>query len=103
MNDCVTKWWDVVVDELLNLKKFIEMQLPECTVIISEPVICTDAVVAVNNVREVSKILSCLNIYMLKPTTEINCNTEAKKLGKGGLHLNEHGTKRMAITFLQNF
>ena len=34
-----------------------------------------------------------------------NCNIEAKHLGKGGHHLNEHGTERMAlnpITFLRN-
>ena len=52
------------------------MQLPECTVIISEPVIHTDIVVTAINVREVSKILSFLNIYMLN-----NCNIEATLFG----------------------
>ena len=99
-NDFVTKRPNVEVDELLNLKNFIGMQLSECKVIISEPVIRTGVVVAANNVREVSKMLRFLNIYMLN-----NCNIETKHLGKGSLHLNEQGAKRMALILitLRNF
>ena len=99
-NDCVTSKPNIILNELLNLKKFIEEQLPDCTVIISEPVIRTDNIVAANNVREVGRMLRLLNIYMLD-----NCNIEPKHLGKGGLHLNDYGTKRMAlnlITLLRN-
>ena len=99
-NDCVSKQPDIIVQELLNLKKFIEEQLPDCTVIISEPVIRTDNFIAANNVKVVGKMLSLLNIYRMD-----NCNIEPKHLGKGGLHLNDYGTKRMAlnlITLLRN-
>ena len=32
-----------------------------------------------------------------------NCNIEAKHLGEGGLHLNEHGTNRMALNLFIYF
>ena len=99
-NDCVNKPPDVVVNELMHLKKFIETKLTNCTVILSEPVIRTDKLSAANNIQKVCKMLRFLNIYIMD-----NSNIEAKHLGRGGLHLNEYGTKRMAlnlITLLRN-
>ena len=99
-NNCTIKQLDVIVNELLHLKRFIEMQLPSCTVVLSEPTIRTDNIAAANCVKEVCKMLRSVNVYLLE-----NSNVEAKHLGRGGLHLNEYGTKRMAlnlITFLRN-
>ena len=95
-NDCVWKTSDQVLLEIINLKEYIEKILPLCTVIISQPTIRTDDAKADNIIRN-------LNIKLKCKQTRFNSNIKVHHLGKKGLHLNAHGTSRIAMNIISLF
>ena len=99
-NDCTNKSAETILDELLHLKHFINQSLPNATIIISQPIIRTDNSKAMSTITTLNKMLNSLKLYILD-----NSNIEEKHLSNRGLHLNDYGTKRMAlniITLLKN-
>ena len=78
----------MVLDKLLNLKKFIEHTLPESNVIISNLITRTD-------IGKAS--LTGLQMDVIK-----NGNITLNELNKGGLHLNPRGLSKLAINLLKN-
>ena len=77
-NDCVETRHDVVVNELIHLRNYIEEQVLDCKVILSEPIMRMDKQIAAQN--EVCKILRFLDIDILN-----NLNIMGKHLGKAAL------------------
>lgn len=100
-NNCKNQTPDEVLHELLQLKNYISSVLPTCTVIISQPIARYDDRKSSESVKSLIKKLNLLEIPMID-----NSNIEDKHISNGGLHLNQHGIKRIAlniITFLRNF
>lgn len=83
---------DEVLCQLTKLKKFIEMVLPNTTVIISQPTVRTDDSRANQIIINLNTKLRRTNYILMD-----NSNIQASHLGKRGLHFNSHGTKLMAI------
>ena len=86
-----------IADDLLNLHKFIQSELPECGVIISSPI---------NRLDDPKKAVTIRNVnVIMKNTTEINLidnsNITAKHLGKRKLHLNLSGSSMLARNILE--
>ena len=81
--------------EIINLTEHIEKILPTCTVIVSQPTLRTDNVKANN-------IIGNLNIKLKRNKIKLldNSNIKTHHLGKKGLHLNAHGTRRMAMNII---
>ena len=81
---------------MLALKRFVVSQNKECKVIISTLTMRTDNSKNRNAVlQKVNRILKELNIPLVK-----NFNIVKKHSGNRGLHLNEHGTSRLAMKIL---
>ena len=78
----------MVLDKLLNLKKFIEHALPKSNVIISNLITRT-------HIGKAS--LTGLQMDVIK-----NGNITSNELNKGGLHLNPTGLGKLAINLLKN-
>lgn len=86
---------DEIVRKILHLKSWIEETLPNCTVILSEPINRFDIPKATKTVREVIGKLNNLNFFMMD-----NSNIEREQIGKKGLHMNDHGTRRVAMNII---
>ena len=81
---------------MLALKRFVVSQNKECKVIISTLTMRTDNSKNRNAVlQKVNRILKELNIPLVK-----NFNIVKKHSGNRGLHLNEHGTSRLAMNYI---
>ena len=94
-NDSQRKSADQIVNELMKLKRHIENILPKCLVIISKPIMRTDIPKANLTIRYVNAKLNNLGILLLD-----NDNICEQHLGKKGLHLNKHGTSRLALNII---
>ena len=82
-----------IADKVLALKRFVVVsQNKECKVIISTLTMRVDSSKNGNAVQKVNEILKELNIPLKK-----NFNIVKKHLESRGLHLNEHGTSRLAM------
>lgn len=90
-NDCSNKTSDEVLKELTNLINHLKLLLPCCTVILSAPIVRSDN----NTAAAVQKNLNVKIRKLLFPYLD-NSNIGYDHLGKKGLHLNDHGTKKMA-------
>ena len=77
---------------MLALIRFVASQNKICEVTVSTSTICADNPNNGNAVQKVNKNLKELNILLVK-----NFNTVKKDLRNRGLHLNEHGTSRLAM------
>ena len=84
-----------IVDKVLALKRFVVSQKKECKVIISTLTMQVDSSKNGNAIQKVNEILKKLNIPHVK-----NVNIVKKHLGNSGLHLNEHGTSRLAMNYI---
>ena len=81
-----------IVHKVLALKRFVVSQNKECKVIVSTLTMRIDSSKNGNAVQKVNEILKELNMPLVK-----NFNIVKKHLGNRGLHLNEHGTSRLAL------
>ena len=84
-----------IVVKVLALKIFFISQNEECKVIISTLTMRVDSSKNGNAVQKVNEILRALNIPLVK-----NFNIVKKHLRNRSLHLNEHGTSRLAMNFI---
>ena len=94
-NDAPYKPSKQIVDELLNLRKFILSTLPNCKVFISCPTFRTDNKLANSTISLVQKKLASVDRVLL------NKNIDGLCLGKRGLHLNKEGSRRLAKNFIE--
>ena len=101
-NDCSNnKTSDVVLNELKLLIEHIKQLLPCGAIILSSPLIRTDNR-TVNTIQKNLKV-KMKNLYL--PCLD-NSNITHVHLSKKGLHLNEHGTRKMAkniISLIKRF
>ena len=81
-----------IIGKLLQLKSAILHDPKSCKVIISQPTLCSDNVKAALTNHHLCNLLEELNIDILK-----KCNIGSKHFGRKGLHLNPHGTARLAL------
>ena len=96
-NDCARKISDVVLKELFDLQIYVLKVLPSCKVWISLPLVRTD-----NNVA--NTVIRNLNTKIKKQCDMIidNSNINERHLSRGGLHLNNFGTKVMAKNIISH-
>ena len=100
-NDINMSTSDEIIDNLLELKLHIENILPDSTVILSQPIIRTDKPRATRIIIDVIKKFDELNIIKMDDS-----NIERVNLGRKGLHLNDYGTRKLAmniISFIRSF
>ena len=94
-NDCIRNTSDEVIKGLKRLKDFIQKMLPFSKIHISLPTIRTDNSKASAIIRNLNTKLKRTNFLLLD-----NSNINEQHLGKRGLHLNGHGTKKMASNII---
>ena len=94
-NDAIEKDSNKILNELLDLKKYIESKSPECKVIISCPTCRFDHAKARITIFNLRKKLDDLDIMVI-----LNENIGDNLIGRKGLHLNEHGSGRLAVNYL---
>ena len=94
-NDSTMKSSELILVELLQLKTFIEKQLPGCTVIISCPTDRNDDPKAKLTNLHIRRKLNNLKLPII-----VNDNITEVHIGKRGLHLNGRGSGRLAANFL---
>ena len=101
-NDCSNnKISDVVFNELKLLIEHIKELLPCCAIILSSPLVRADNTTG-SAIQKNLKV-KMRNLYL--PCLD-NSNITHDYLSKKGLHLNEHGTKKMAkniISLIKRF
>ena len=91
-NNMVNELSKLVLDKLLNLKKFIEHTLPESNVVIFNLITRTD-----NGRASLTVIKTNEHLHDLPMDIIDNGNITSNELNKGGLHLNPRG---LAINFI---
>ena len=91
-NNMVNELSKLVLDKLLNLKKFIEHTLPESNVVILNLITRTD-----NGRASLTVIKTNEHLHDLPMDIIDNGNITSNELNKGGLHLNPRG---LAINFI---
>ena len=85
-----------ILNKLLNFKSLIQEKLPDCKVFISTPTQHSDNGKATLTVNQLTKHLLQINIDIAD-----NRNIISKHLSRIGLHLNQSGSRRLAINFLE--
>ena len=91
-NNMVNELSKLVLDKLLNLKKFIEHTLPESNVVIFNLITRID-----NGRASLTVIKTNEHLHDLQMDIIDNGNITSNELNKGGLHLNPRG---LAINFI---
>ena len=86
----------IVLDKLLNLKKFIEHTLPESNVVISNLIARTD-----NDKASLTVIKTNEHLHGLQMDVIDNGNITSNELNKEGLYLNPRGLGKLAIDFIR--
>ena len=94
-NDCTNKTSCEILKELRDLFDHIQEQLPDSEIIISLPIVRRDNAAANQIVKNL-----CLKIKKLNYKFLDNSNLTFSHLGQKGLHLNNHGTKKMALNII---
>ena len=74
----------------------MQEKLPDCEIFISSPALSSDNGKAMLTVNQLSNHLLQLNIDIVD-----NRNIISKHLSRKGLHLNESGSRRLAINILE--
>ena len=94
-NGCKSKTSDEVLNEPNKLVEVVHRLLPESKIITSQPSNRFDSMTA-------NQIIKNLNSKLNRSTHMIldNSNINFSHLGKKGLHLNEHETKRLALNII---
>ena len=95
-NDAPNSKSTAILDNMLSLKSFIEKTLPQSKVCISNLVKRTVNGKSTLTVNKVNEHLSALKLDIVD-----NSNINATHLNRGGLHLNETGTGKLAINFIK--
>ena len=83
------------LSKLLKLKYHIEQHFPNCTVILSQPLLRNDNHANTKRMLDFIKGSNELKLVCLD-----NSDIGIEQLGKKGLHLNEHGTRRLALNII---
>ena len=83
---------DIILNNILQLKHYIETKLPNATVYISSPTVRTDNHKANTILRNMTEKLKLLQIPMMN-----NSNIQPEQLGSKGLHLNSWGNAKIAM------
>ena len=94
-NDAVSKTSDVILDEILDLKKHVENVVPGINVVISKMIMRSDNIKANILLGNVNTKLIKLGVPLLD-----HSNILCSDLGRKGLHLNEVGTKKLALNII---
>ena len=94
-NDATTKKSFKIFDELMMLKQYIEVEAPECTVIISCPTPRFDNAYAQLTIKNLQKKVSSIN----KDHVILNDNINESRISRKGLHLNGKLSGRLAMNF----
>ena len=94
-NDCTNKTSCEILKELRDLFDHIQEQLPDSEIIISLPIVRRDNAAANQIVKNL-----CLKIKKLNYKFLDNSNLTFSHLGQKGLHLSNHGTKKMALNII---
>ena len=87
-----------ILNKLLNFKSLIQDKLPDCKVFISTPTLRSDNGKATLTVNQLTNHLLQLNIDIVD-----NRNIISKHLSRKSSYLNESGSRRFAINFLECF
>ena len=95
-NDAPNSTSRAVLDNILSLKSFIGKTLRQSNVCISNIVKRTDNGKAILTVNKVIEHRSALQLGIVE-----NSNINVTGLNRGGLHLNETGTGKLAINFIK--
>ena len=95
-NNTVNEPSKMVLDKLLNLKKFIEHTLPESNVVISSLITRTGNGKASLTVNKTNEHLHGLQMDVID-----NGNINSNELNRGGLHLNSRVFGKLAINFIR--
>ena len=94
-NNSTEKDADTLVTEIIQLKWFVEIMLPECKVFVSCPTVRVDNNIAKETVLSIRQKLIDTQVPLIA-----NENIENNHLGKKGLHLNKRGAGRLAMNYL---
>ena len=94
-NDASTKSANAMFEELENLKKYVHNVLPDANVYLSTPTIRVDDQKANHALRDLTR-------KMIASSYEIidNSNVVSEGVGKKGLHLNDKGSGRLALNYI---
>ena len=95
-NNCLNEPSRQILDKILKLKSFIELNLPSCKVIISNLIQRTDDGKASLTVKKFNEHLDELELDIID-----NRNLTVESLSKKGLHLNNQGYGRLAINLIR--
>ena len=85
-----------IIDKLMKLKEYIMLKLPNCNLIFSSLINRVDDAKAQLTVTMTNNRLAHLDIRVIN-----NNNINGKHLGRKGLHLNSHGTGKLAVNFIK--
>ena len=94
-NDAPTKSGSTMFEELGNLKKFINHVLPDANVYLSTPTIRVDNQKANYALRDLTSKMKASSFNIID-----NSNVVSEGVGKKGLHLNDKGSGRLALNFI---
>ena len=94
-NNCTTNTADEILVELLKLKQHIVKTLPRCKVILSQPIIRYDTPRATKTMNNFISNSNQLDVFKSD-----NSNIARDQLGRKGLHLNEHGRRRLTMNII---
>ena len=95
-NDVYNSTSREILDKLLNLKSLIQEKARDCKVYILTPTLGSGEGKATLTVNQLTNHLLQLNIDIID-----NRNIMTKHLNRKGPHLNEAGSRRLAINFLE--
>ena len=84
-----------ILNKLLNIKSFIESELPTCKIIISTPTYRNDNAKCGLTIKHLCDHILNLNLDIVD-----NTNICGVHLGKRGLHMNGKGTGRLAMNII---
>lgn len=93
-NDATFKSASQILNEIINLKVYIEHMVPGITIYLSSPVVRFDNKTANSTLRELGMLFENFNNIIFNDNIDSSC------IGKKGLHLNPRGSGRLAINFI---
>ena len=93
-NDATFKSASQILNEITNMKAYIEHMVPGITIYLSGPVVRFDNKTANSTLRELGTLLENFNNIIFNDNIDSSC------VGKKGLHLNPRGSGRLAINFI---
>ena len=96
-NDAIEKDADTIVNELMQIKWFVEVVLPGSNVTLSCATMRVDNDTAGRNVFDLRKKLINMHVPLI-----LNENIVESHLGHKGLHLNGRGAGRLAMNYLSH-